>query len=46
MIHTEPLFLGITPTGARNYVARKVALLKKSFFNACAGWFRFVARGG
>jgi len=24
MIYTEPLFLGVTPTGARNYVADKV----------------------
>ena len=42
MIYTEPLFLGVTPTGARNYVARKVALLKKPFFNACAGRFSVV----
>ena len=42
MIYTEPLFLGITPNGARNYVADKVASLKKPFFNACAGRFSVV----
>ena len=42
MIYTEPLFLGVTPTGARNYVADKVASLKKPFFNACAGRFSVV----
>src|SRR5437762_3994083 len=42
MIHTEPLFLGVTPTGARNYVADKVASLEKPFFNACAGRFSVV----
>ncbi len=42
MICTEPLFLGVTPFGARNYVAAKVASLKKPFFNACAGRFSVV----
>ena len=42
MIFTEPLFLGVTPTGARNYVADKVASLKKLFFNPCAGRFSVV----
>ncbi|MGA2078313.1 MAG: hypothetical protein ABSH52_32900 [Terriglobia bacterium] len=42
MIYTEPLFLGITPTGARNYVAEKVASLERPFFNACAGRFSVV----
>ena len=42
MIYTEPLFLGVTPTGARNYVADKVVSLKKPFFNACAGRFSVV----
>jgi hypothetical protein len=42
MIYTEPLFLGVTPTSARNYVADKVASLKKPFFNACAGRFSVV----
>jgi hypothetical protein len=42
VIYTEPLFLGITPSGARNYVAHKVASLKKPFFNPCAGRFSVV----
>jgi hypothetical protein len=42
MIYTEPLFLGVTPTGARNYVADKAASLKKPFFNTCAGRFSVV----
>jgi hypothetical protein len=42
MIYTEPLFLGVTPTGARNYVADKVVSLEKPFFNACAGRFSVV----
>jgi hypothetical protein len=42
MIYTDPLFLGVTPTGARNYVADKVASLDKPFFNACAGRFSVV----
>jgi len=42
MIYTEPLFLGVTPTGARNYVADKVVSLGKSLFNACAGRFSVV----
>jgi hypothetical protein len=42
MIYTEPLFLGVTPTGARNYVASNVASCKKPFFNACAGRFSVV----
>jgi hypothetical protein len=42
MIYTEPLFLGVTPTGARNYVADKVASLKKPFSNPCAGRFSVV----
>jgi len=44
MIYTEPLFLGITPTGAQNYIADKLASLKKPIFNACAG--RFSVAGG
>ena len=42
MIYTEPLFLGVTPSGARNYVADKVASLEKPFFNPCAGRFSVV----
>ena len=42
MIYTEPLFLGITPSGARNFVASKVASLRKPFYNACAGRFSVV----
>lgn len=42
MIYTEPLFLGVTPTSARNYVADKVASLKRPFVNACAGRFSVV----
>jgi hypothetical protein len=42
MIYTEPLFLGVTPSGARNYVADKVMSLEKPFFNACAGRFTVV----
>jgi hypothetical protein len=42
MIYTEPLFLGVTPTGARNYVANQVVSLRKQFFNACAGRFSVV----
>jgi hypothetical protein len=42
MIYTEPLFLGVTPTRARNYVADKVVSLEKQFFNACAGRFSVV----
>ena len=42
MIYTEPLFLGVTPSGARNYVADKVVSLEKPFFNACAGRFSVV----
>ena len=42
MIYTEPLFLGVTPTGARNYVAEKVASIEKPFFNSCAGRFSVV----
>ena len=39
MIFTDPLFLGVTPSGARNFVANKVVSLQKPFFNACAGRF-------
>jgi hypothetical protein len=42
MIYTDPLFLGVTPSVARNYVADKVVLLEKPFFNACAGRFSVV----
>jgi hypothetical protein len=42
VIYTEPLFLGITPSGARNYVAHEVASLKKPFFNPCAGRFTAI----
>jgi len=42
MIYTEPLFLGITPSGARNYVGRKVAALGRPFYNACVGRFSVV----
>jgi hypothetical protein len=42
MIYTEPLFLGITPSGARNYMASKIAALGKPFYNACAGQFSVV----
>jgi hypothetical protein len=42
MIYTEPLFLGVTPSGARNYVASKLAALGRLFYNACAGRFSVV----
>lgn len=42
MVYTEPLFLGITPSGARNYVATQVAALSKPFHNAWAGRFSVV----
>ena len=42
MIYTEPLFLGVTPSGARNYVADKVVSLEKPLVNACAGRFSVV----
>src|SRR6266571_4713592 len=42
MIYTEPLFLGVTPSGARAYVASKVAALGRPFHNACAGRFSVV----
>src|ERR1039458_5230848 len=42
MIYTEPLFLGVTPSGARNYVADKVVSLQKPFFNSCVGRFSVV----
>jgi len=42
MIYTEPLFLGIMPSGVSNYLARKVATLGKSFYNGCAGRFSVV----
>jgi len=42
MIYTEPLFLGVTPAGARNYVADKAVSLAKPFYNACAGRFSVV----
>ena len=42
MIYTEPLFLGVTPTGARNHVASQIAALGRSFYNACAGRFSLV----
>jgi len=42
MISTEPLFLGVTPTGARNYVADKAASFKRPIFNACASQFSVV----
>jgi hypothetical protein len=42
MIYTEPLFLGVTPSGARNYVANEIAALGKPFHNACAGRFSVV----
>ena len=42
MIYTDPLFLGVTPTGARTYLADKLVSLEKPFFNACAGRFRVV----
>jgi Phage DNA Adenine Methylase-like domain 1/Phage GNAT-like domain len=42
MIYTEPLFLGITPSGARSYVASKAAALSKPLYNACAGRFSVI----
>jgi hypothetical protein len=42
MIFTDPLFLGVTPSGARNFVANKVLSLERPFFNACAGRFSVV----
>jgi Phage DNA Adenine Methylase-like domain 1/Phage GNAT-like domain len=42
MIYTEPLFLGVTPSGARNYMANQAAALGKPFYNACAGRFSVI----
>jgi hypothetical protein len=42
MIFTEPLCLGVTSTGARNYVADRVLSLEKPFFNARSGRFSVV----
>ena len=42
MIYTDPLFLGVTPSGARNFVANKGLSLERPFFNACAGRFSVV----
>src|SRR5439155_5497058 len=42
MIQTDPLFLGVVPRGARNYVAREIVRLGKPLFNACAGRFSVI----
>src|ERR1700675_3092185 len=42
MIQTDPIFLGVVPRGARNYVAREIVRLDKPLFNACAGRFSVV----
>src|SRR5439155_12562219 len=39
MIQTDPIFLGVVPRGARNYVAEQIVRLGKPLFNACAGRF-------
>lgn len=43
MIQTDPIFLGVVPSGARNYVARELSKIKKPLFNPCAGRFSIVA---
>jgi len=42
MIYTEPLFLGVTPSGARNYMASQITALGRPFYNACVGRFSVV----
>src|SRR6266581_3663612 len=42
MIQTDPIFLGVVPRGARNYVAEQIVRLDRPFFNACAGRFSVV----
>ena len=42
MIYTELLFLGITPSGVRSYVANKIATPGRQFYDACAGRFSVV----
>src|SRR5712692_26630 len=42
MIQTDPIFLGVVPRGARNYVAREIVRLDRPLFNACAGRFSIV----
>src|SRR5436309_517621 len=37
MIQTDPIFLGVVPRGARNYVAEQIVCLDKPLFNASAG---------
>jgi hypothetical protein len=43
MIQTDPIFLGVVPRGARNYVAREIVRLERPLINACAGRFSVVA---
>ena len=45
MIQTDPIFLGVVPRGARNYVAREIVRLDRPLINACAGRFSVVAAG-
>src|SRR3989454_9409029 len=42
MIQTDPIFLGVVPRGARNYVAGQIVRLNRPFFNACAGRFSII----
>src|SRR5256885_6870816 len=42
MIQTDPIFLGVVPRGARNYVAEQIVRLDRPFFNACGGRFSVV----
>ena len=42
MIQTDPIFLGVVPRCARNYVAEQIVRLGKPLFNACAGRFSVI----
>ena len=42
MIQTDPIFLGVGPRGARNYVAREIVRLDRPLFNACASRFSVI----
>jgi hypothetical protein len=42
MIQPDPIFLGVVPRGARNYIAREIVRLDKPLFNACAGRFSII----
>src|SRR5436309_15613046 len=42
MIQTDPIFLGVVPRCARNYVAEQIVRIGKPLFNACAGRFSVI----